>query len=100
MTSDKEKMPPCYGDLETVFPEGGDGLRSSPDACMQCPEKTGCLRTAMQGGGGIDVREAKVDRAYSAGMMGFFERWSKKKELDARRKLKDGKEKLPISNNE
>ena len=77
--------------MESVFPEGDDGLRHSPDACMQCPVKTACLRTAMQGRQGLDVREVSVDRAYSSGMMGFLERWSRKKELDTRRKQKDGK---------
>jgi hypothetical protein len=27
------------------------------------------------------VREEKLDRAYNAGMVGFLERWSRKKEL-------------------
>ena len=89
MTDDKEHLPSCYGDLGTVFPAGDDGLRHSPDTCMRCPEKTECLRTAMQGGKGLDVREETVDRAYASGMMGFFERWSRKKELDLRRKIRD-----------
>ncbi|MBW1888913.1 MAG: hypothetical protein JRF32_05670 [Deltaproteobacteria bacterium] len=91
MTADKKRLPPCFGDLETVFPEGADGFRHSPEACLQCAGKTECLRSAMQSGQGLRVRETSVDRAYASGMIGFFERWSQKKELDARRKLKDGK---------
>ena len=38
----------------------------------------------MEKSGGLKIREANVDRAYEAGMIGFFERWSKKKELKRR----------------
>lgn len=76
-----ETSPPCFGDLDTVFPEGEDGLRSSPDACFACGHKTECLQTAMSGKKGDAVREAVLDRAYEAGMVGFFERWSRKKTL-------------------
>ena len=81
MTTDKKEQPSCFGDLDTVFPEGGEGLRNSPEKCLKCADKTNCLRTAMRGKQGLHVRESKVDRAYASGMMGFFERWSKKKEL-------------------
>ncbi|MCG6911030.1 MAG: hypothetical protein LJE94_13020 [Deltaproteobacteria bacterium] len=87
MTVDRRNdAPPCFGELETVFPEGDDGLRHSPDECLRCREKTECLRAAMQGDPGLRVREEKVDRAYAAGMMGFFERWKRKKAFDTRRK--------------
>jgi hypothetical protein len=88
MTVDKQKRPNCYADMQTVFPEGEDGLRHSPESCLRCALKTDCLRAAMQGGPGLDVREANVDRAYASGMIGFLERWSQKKELDTRRKQK------------
>ena len=90
MKTDKKDLPVCFGDLDTVFPEGGDGLRHAPETCLGCVHKTECLRSAMQGGKGLRVREDTVDRAYASGMLSFFERWSKKKELDARRKVKDG----------
>jgi len=96
MTTAEKDIPDCFGDLDTVFPQGEDGLRHSPESCLKCPHKTGCLRSAMQGGQGLQVREEKVDRAYESGMMGFFERWSKKKELDTRRKQKDKKVEKPI----
>ena len=89
MTTGNKEVPKCFGDLDTVFPQEEDGLRHSPDTCRACAHKTACLRSAMQGGQGLKVREEKVDRAYESGMMSFFERWSKKKELDTRRKQKD-----------
>lgn len=92
MTVNQKKFPPCYGDLEAVFPMGAEGLRQSPESCMPCVYKTECLRKAMADGrGGITVREEMVDRAYASGMLGFFERWSRKKALDARkRKTNEG----------
>jgi hypothetical protein len=81
-----EKYPVCFGDLETVFPKGKEGLRNTPEACLSCLHKTACLQSAMEKTGGLKVREEIVDRAYESGMMGFVERWSKKKELQ--RKLK------------
>lgn len=81
-----KKYPKCFGELETVFPKTKDGLRNTPDACLDCLHKTACLRSAMRGAGGVKVRGEIVDRAYDSGLMSFFERWSKKKEL--KRKLK------------
>ncbi len=76
--------PKCFGELETVFPKTKEGLRSTPEACLECLHKTECLRSAMGGAGGVKVREEIVDRAYDSGMMSFLERWSKKKELKRR----------------
>ena len=81
-----KKYPNCFGELEKVFPKTKDGLRSTPEACLECLHKTACLRSAMEGAGGVKVREEIVDRAYDSGMMSFVERWSKKKDL--KRKLK------------
>lgn len=92
-----EKPPPntpeCYGNLEKVFPEGSDGLRQSPPLCMACVFKTECLRDAMAKGEGLEVQDKNVDRAYESGMMGFFSRWSRKKELH--RKLANGSQQSP-----
>jgi len=93
MKEEKPNCPVCFGNLEIVFPESGDGLRTSPDTCMACLHKTECLRTAMKGSSGITVREAAVDRAYTSGSMGFVERWSRKKELNRRLKQQVKKEK-------
>lgn len=81
-----KKLPDCFGELETVFPKGKEGLRNSPESCLPCLHKTACLRSAMEKPGGLKVKEEIVDRAYESGVMSFFERWSKKKEL--RRKSK------------
>lgn len=89
MTVNQEKYPPCFGDLETVFPEGEEGLRQTPESCMICCYKTRCLRKAMEDEGGIVVRQEMVDRAYASGMVGFFERWSRKKALDTQKLKKD-----------
>ncbi len=85
MTVNKKKSPPCFGDIEAVFPMGEDGLRHSPESCVPCYYKTDCLRTAMSRQGGIQVREEMVDRAYASGVMGFLGRWSRKKALNAKK---------------
>lgn len=85
-TDQKEIRPPCYGNLDIVFPMGSEGLRGSPPTCMACPHKTECLRRALKGDQGLTVREEKVDRAYESGSMGFFERWSRKKAIHRRTK--------------
>jgi len=35
---------------------------------------------------GLDAREEVVDRAYTSGVIGFLERWSRKKDLKRRKK--------------
>lgn len=81
MGKDKAKYPLCFGDLEKVFPKGKNGLRNSPEKCTVCVFKVDCLRSAMEGKNGLLVREEVVDRAYASGLISFFERWSKKKEI-------------------
>ncbi len=77
---------PCFGKLDRVFPMGEDGLRQSPEACFSCYCKTECLRAALSGREGLTVHEESVDRAYRSGMIGFIHRWSRKKEINKRRK--------------
>jgi len=91
MTVNRQKFPPCFGDLEAVFPLGDAGLRQTPESCMVCVYKTECLRKAMAEKGGIAVHEEMVDRAYESGMVGFFERWSRKKALAAKKQSKNRK---------
>jgi hypothetical protein len=67
---------------------GDNGLRHTPEACMICRYKTECLRRAMTTEGGITVREEMVDRAYTSGVVGFLERWSRKKALSDRKRHK------------
>jgi hypothetical protein len=38
---------------------------------------------------GIIVRQEMVDRAYASGTVGFFERWSRKKALNAKKPKKE-----------
>ena len=86
MTRSKDKPPGCFGNLETVFPMGKDGLRDTPPPCLACPFKVDCLKSAIRGRDGLKVREEQIDRAYESGMIGFFERWSKKKAIERRKK--------------
>ena len=81
MSDSHDQKPPCFGDLETVFPMREDGLRVTPIPCLQCPHKTQCLRSAMGSKDGFNVREEMIDRAYRGGLMGFFQRWSHKKSI-------------------
>jgi len=81
----KKKYPPCFGELETVFPKGKNGLRNTPETCLACRHKTECLKSAIEGAGGLEVREEIIDRAYQSGRINFLERWSKKKALQRKR---------------
>ena len=87
MSENKNTYPACFGLLDSVFPAGTAGYRNTPEVCLACFHKTDCLKTALAGCGGLRVREELIDRAYASGMIGFLERWSKKKDL--RRKIKD-----------
>jgi hypothetical protein len=72
--------------LDTVFPKGKDGLRHSPQSCVQCAHKTECLTTAMKNESGLRFQEEMLDRAYRLKKISLFERWSKKKILHHKRK--------------
>jgi hypothetical protein len=85
MTLKKNKQPECFGQLDTVFPMGKDGLRHSPETCLECQHKTECLRTGLKGKAGLEVHAEHVDRSYDSGMIGFVERWSQKKVIDRRK---------------
>ena len=82
------RYPDCFGQLDIVFPKGKHGLRNTPKTCLPCSLKTECIRSAMQGTGGLRVREEMLDRAYRSGTIGFFERWSKMKQIKCRLKKK------------
>jgi hypothetical protein len=84
----KEKYPQCFGVLDSVFPKKENGLRVSPESCISCPHKTECLKSAMEGPRGLEVKGEFVDRAYESGMIGFLQRWSKKKDINRRLKEK------------
>lgn len=83
----------CFGILDTVFPLQPDGLRETPADCMQCPDKTACLRAAINSNDGLTLNKEKVDRAYQSGSIGFLERWSKRKTIKQQQKEKRGSKK-------
>jgi hypothetical protein len=90
MIDEKSPEPECFGNLDTVFPLGADGLRHTPGLCLACGLKTSCLRNAVSGAKGLAVQEEVLERSYKAGLTGFCERWSRKKALHRiQRNLKD-----------
>jgi hypothetical protein len=93
------EYPQCFAILDKVFPKGENELRQTPERCMVCLYKVECLRTAMGKSEGFKVKEEMVDRAYSSGNIGFFERWSRKKDLQRRElETRKTKSKSRISN--
>jgi hypothetical protein len=78
---DQPSRPECFGHLDIVFPMGQDGLRHSPNTCLDCTEKTHCLRSALSHKNGVEVKSEMLDRAYHSGLVGFWKRWSMKKNL-------------------
>jgi hypothetical protein len=90
---EEDNLPPCFGELEKVFPMGENGLRQTPKSCFfHCPVKTRCLKQAMASKDGAKVEEELIDRSEQAGIMGFFERWSRKKQVHRRLQARDKKE--------
>ncbi len=82
-----DTKPPCFGELNKVFPMGNDGLRQSPDECLQCSWKTRCLRSAMRHDSkAAQVNEDRIDKAYDAGLLSFAQRWARKKSLNKRKR--------------
>jgi hypothetical protein len=86
MTKREKEHPYCFGKLDNVFPLGEDGLRHSPESCMVCFCKTECLRAAVTGEEGIQVKKEQVKRAYNSGTISFVERWARKKALENKKK--------------
>ncbi len=85
MSDKREIKPDCFKDLDTVFPVKENGLRETPPYCMyECPFKTECLKAAMTTEKGMAVEEEILDRGTRAGVINFFERWSRKKQMHRR----------------
>lgn len=83
--NDNNDLPECFGNLEKVFPMTDSGLRQTPDECFfHCPVKTRCLKKAMAGKEGAQVEEEVIERGDKAGLMNFYERWSRKKQVHRR----------------
>jgi hypothetical protein len=82
---EQDNLPPCFGELEKVFPMQENGLRQTPESCFfHCPVKTRCLKQAIASRDGARVEEELIDRSEKAGIMTFFERWSRKKQVHRR----------------
>jgi hypothetical protein len=79
MVTEIIEQPDCFGQLDTVFPVGEEGIRTSPPECMKCHHAKACLQTAMCSPEGLRLQEEKVDQAYKYGLIGKLERWSRKK---------------------
>ena len=80
--SEQEKRPDCFGQLEKVFPMTDKGLRQTPDDCFYyCSAKTKCLQHAMGTKDGAQVEEEILERGSKSGVISFFERWSRKKQI-------------------
>ncbi len=70
---EENKLPPCFGELDKVFPMLENGLRQTPESCFfHCPVKTRCLKQAMASRDGASVEEELIDRSEQAGMMTFL----------------------------
>lgn len=90
MSKPNEILPDCFGNLDKVFPMTESGLRETPEDCFfHCPVKTRCLKQAMGTRDGARVEEEVIERGAKAGVMNFFERWSRKKQVH--RRLNKGK---------
>lgn len=86
MKSEKD----CFGILEKVFPLGEGGLREITAACFECPEKTACLRAALDSREGLSLRARMLDRSPAEGVWDRLKRWSYRKELSRRFRAKEG----------
>ena len=71
----------CFGILDKVFPVGDKALREITPGCLQCPERTPCLKAALGTKEGLEMRAEILERAAASGMVGRLQRWSQKKEL-------------------
>jgi hypothetical protein len=71
----------CFGILEVVFPFGERGMREVPPGCTECNARVDCMKAALASDEGIRFTEEMIERSEKVGMIGWLERWSRKKEL-------------------
>ena len=71
----------CFGVLDRVFPEGKEGLREVPEACLPCRDKKECLQAALATEDGVELQAERLERGAGGGMIARIRRWSLKKEL-------------------
>lgn len=70
----------CFGDLETVFPLGREGLREISARCWDCIERVECLRLAVSKGEMADLLKEEVAVRHDPdGLAGSIRRWSRRK---------------------
>jgi hypothetical protein len=77
-------LPKCFGDLQRVFPPGGEGLRRVAAGCWDCDHRVECLRVAASGQGRETLYEEKALRGDPEGVAGFMRRWSRRKTASRR----------------
>lgn len=80
----KDSPKDCFGVLRQVFPMGDGGMREVPERCFECPEKTPCMKAALDTREGIALKGDLLERSPAGGFLGRLRRWSEKKELSAR----------------
>jgi hypothetical protein len=71
----------CFGILDEVFPMGPEGLREVVPACFECPDKTDCLKAALNTEKGVELRSQILERTPATGFVGRLRRWSERKSL-------------------
>ena len=81
----------CFGILDRVFPEGGEGLRAIVPGCFECPDRKACLQAALTTKEGLEFKAEILDRSPARGLVGRLRRWSEKKQLS--RLIKQGESK-------
>jgi len=83
----------CFGILDQVFPMGPEGLREITPTCFECPDKTVCLKAALNTQEGVEFRSQLLDRTPATGVWARLRRWSEKKSLSRQKDATGGKPK-------
>lgn len=89
----KTDVKSCFGDLNRVFPLGGEGLREIVPGCFKCPDLKACLQAALGTEQGLVLKMEALDRIPATGLVGRVKRWSERKALW--RRMTEAKRKNP-----